>query len=85
MDCSKDWAEIFLVVFFADPTNPLKCPKNSGVPTLNKTLIFIFLFKVHLALVQIAYCITETSPYKSDPRFPPNMGEIWGWNQNDKK
>ena len=31
--------------------------------------------------------ITETSPYKSDPRFPPNivkMGEIWGRNQNDK-
>ena len=33
-------------------------------------------------------CITETSPYKSDPRFPPNilvkMGEILGQNQNDK-
>ena len=31
--------------------------------------------------------ITETSPYKSDPRFPPNivkMGEIWGRNQNDQ-
>ena len=32
--------------------------------------------------------ITETSPYKSDPRFPPKhivkMGEIWGRNQNDK-
>ena len=33
--------------------------------------------------------ITETSPYKSDPRFPPNiiivkMGEIRGRNQNDK-
>ena len=33
--------------------------------------------------------ITETSPYKSGPRFPPNityivkMGEIWGRNQND--
>ena len=33
---------------------------------------------------------TETSPYKSDPRFAPNiyivkMGEIWGRNQNDFK
>ena len=32
--------------------------------------------------------ITETSPYKSDPRFPPKhivkMGEIWCRNQNDK-
>ena len=43
MDCSKDWAEIFLVflLFFwrgrGDPTNPLKCSKNSGVPTLNKS------------------------------------------------
>ena len=33
--------------------------------------------------------ITETSMYKSDPRFAPNiivkMGEIWGRNQSDKK
>ena len=39
-----------------------------------------------MSYVQI---ITETSPYKSDPRFPLNiiiikMGEIWGRNQNDK-
>ena len=30
--------------------------------------------------------VTETSPYKSDPRFPQHivkMGEIWGRNQND--
>ena len=36
-----------------------------------------------------AKIIMETSPYKSDPRFPPNiiivkMGEIWGRNKNDK-
>ena len=35
-----------------------------------------------------SYYITETSPNKSDPRFPPNiivkMGEVWGRNQNDK-
>ena len=37
------------------------------------------------------WVITETSPYKSDPKFPPNiiiivkMGEIRGRNQNDKK
>ena len=34
--------------------------------------------------------ITETSSYKSDPKFPPNiiivkMGEIWGRNQNEKR
>ena len=35
------------------------------------------------------YDITETSPFKSDTRFPSNIylkwGKIWGWNQNDKK
>ena len=46
------------------------------------------IFFVNPAFSHQKFDITETSPYKSDPRFPPyiivKIGEIWGWNQNDK-
>ena len=48
------------------------------------------LFSVYPLSLIYVFVITEISPYKSDPSFPPNililvkMGEVWGRNQNDK-
>ena len=61
---------------------------NNMLLNHNKITKIIMLSGVEMPLLMIGLNITETSPYTSDPRFPPNivkMGEIWGRNQNNKK
>ena len=60
----------------------ISCPLNKHSP--NKQNLRFLKFKI-FKLISFScncYVITETSPYKSNPRFAPNivnMGEIWGW------